>query len=90
MQVKYRIDQIPQVVLDLHKTDPVKKKKGSRKSKKVIPMTPELKEELKSYVWSKNMKLSHYFSGEKLNTISFYAAKKAIDRLIKESNKHQY
>jgi len=90
MQVKTRLDQIPKVVLDLGQKPPQKKKKGSKESKKMIPMTPELREELKSYVWSKNMRLSLYLSGEKLNTMSFYEAKKAIDDLIKESNKHTY
>lgn len=58
--------------------------------KDIIPMSTELKKELRTYVRSKNMSLANYFIDDQLDKMSFNSIKKSIDELIEISNKHSY
>jgi hypothetical protein len=56
----------------------------------MVPMSTELRKELRNYVRSKNMSLANYFIDDQINSMSFNPIKKGIDELIEISNKHRY
>ena len=60
------------------------RKQKSFDPKNTIPIPNYLKAELRQYVRSKNMSLSHYFTDEQLNQTSFNKAQKSIDDLIED------